>query len=172
MNVKKYPESDPNFLNKIRGACRNDYERGMVYILQHTGCHVANLVATDKNRRLIMNSRGDIRWRRVKNSKPLKAKVPTGDREIVEKWLSTYPGKRTTRAIRYKIETIGKRAGFPEISPMTFRSQRACDLLDEGMSPHQVKHLIGTSLATLEGHYAQLKADRRIDEEDLEDEHY
>jgi site-specific recombinase XerD len=167
MNVKKYPSSDPHFIEKVRGACRNDYERGMVFILEASGMHVSNLVGQHRGRRLeapILNDEGDLRWRRVKNERPMSARVPKGDRTTVKWWLDRYVHRRTERAIQYRLKEIGERAGFPDLSPNSFRVWRACRLLDEGMSPHKVKHLLGCSLEVLMENYAQLEDARRVEE--------
>jgi hypothetical protein len=166
MNVKKYPSTDPLFMEKIRGSCRDDFERGIVAILSASSMHVANLVAQFRGKKLkppILTSEGDLRWHRVKTDRPMTARVPPGDRDLVRWWLDRYPHKRSERAIQYRLKEIGKRAGFPDLSPNSFRVWRACKLLDEGISPHTVKHLIGCSLTTLMENYAQLEDARRVE---------
>lgn len=167
MNVKKYPSTDPLFMEKVRGSCRDDFERGIVAILAASSMHVANLVAQFRGRKLEparLTSEGDLRWKRVKTDRPMSARVPVGDRDLVEWWLERYPWKRSERSIQYRLKEIGARAGFPDLSPNSFRVWRACKLLDEGMSPHKVKHLIGCSLGTLMENYAQLEAARRVED--------
>lgn len=165
MNVKKYPSTDPQFMQKVRGACNNDYERGIVFILSASGMHVSNLVALYRGQRLqkaTITNEGDLRWRRVKNNKPMSARVPVGDRPVVEAWLSRYPYHRSERSIQYRLKDIGARAGFPDLSPMSFRVQRACDLLDLGMSRHEVKHLLGCSSEVIDHNYSILQDARRV----------
>lgn len=167
MNVKKYPPTDPHFAEKVRGACRNDFERGMVYILLASGMHVSNLVARHRGKPLdpvIMTYDGDLRWDRVKTYRPMKARVPHGDRDLVRWWLKKFPRRRSERSIQYHIKEIGRRSGFPDLSPTSFRVWRACKLLDEGVPPHEVRHLIGCSMNVLMDNYAQLKDDRRVEE--------
>jgi len=168
MNVKKYPEPDPDFYMKIRGVCRNDYERGMVYILQHTGMHVSNLVGLQD---LAIDDNGWLKWRRVKNKKPMRAMIPKGDIATCILWITAYGHhRRSTRAIQYKIKAIGERSGYPGLSPMSFRAQYAITMLDDGMQPHEVKHMLGCSLETLMNHYAQIQAARRVIRDDEDDE--
>ena len=163
MNVKKYPETDPQFYEKVRGACRNDYELGLVFILQHTGAHISCLVTTDSKKK--MRLKGDyLYWRRPKNDKPMRSRIPKGDREIIVSWLRTIPGNRTERALQFKIKTIGDRAGFPDLSPMSFRVQYGCKRLDDGKPPHEVCHLLGCNLSTLMNNYAQLNEAREVEE--------
>lgn len=166
MNVKKYPSTDPLFLEKIRGSCRDDFERGIVAILSSTGMHVANLVGQHRGRKLVppyLTGEGDLRWRRVKTNVPMSARIPVGDRDLVSWWLDRYVHKRSERAVQYRLKEIGERAGFPDLSPMSFRVHYACKLLDEGMSPHKVKHQLGCSLEVLMGNYAKLEAARRVE---------
>lgn len=145
---------------KIRGVARNDYERGMIFILQHTGMHVSNLVSLDRDD---LNDQGWISWRRVKNRKPMRSLIPKGDIMACQIWISSYGrNRRTTRAIQYKIAAIGERAGYPGLSPMSFRAQYAITMLDDGQPPHEVKHMLGCSLDTLMNHYAQIQAARRV----------
>lgn len=160
MNVKKYPDPDPDFYMKIRGVARNDYERGMIFILQHTGMHVSNLVSLKDGD---LDEQSFLSWRRVKNAKPMRARIPLGDHQISVLWIAKYGNnKRTTRAIQYKIAAIGERAGYPGLSPMSFRAQYAITMLDDGQPPHEVKHMLGCSLETLMNHYAQIQAARRV----------
>jgi len=155
----KYPEPDSKeFYMTMRSATLNSYELGIVTILELTGMHVSALVSlTDENLK-----GQNIRWRRPKTFENQTARVPKGDLPVVQGWILTYGnGRRTDRAIRYALQRIGERVGFPDVSPMTYRHQRAVVLLDDGMSPHEVAHILGCTLGTLEKHYAQVKADRR-----------
>lgn len=176
MNVKKFPNPDPNFYNKIRGAARTDYERGMVYILQHTGMHISNLVSLKEDNYENVGVRVSmITWRRVKNKKPMRAPIPKGDRDVCLRWIQKFGNnKRSTRAIQYKLKAIGDRAGIPGLSQMSFRAQFAVTMLDAGEPAHEVCHMLGCSKETLDNHYAQIKQARRVlelmREEDPDDE--
>lgn len=153
---KKFPEADPHFYEKVRGACKDDYERGMVLILQHTGMHLSCMMALTLSQ---LDDGGHLHWRRTKTHRPMRALIPEGDRDLVRKWIAS-PSK-TDRYVQYKIAEIGSRAGFPGLSPMTFRTMRGCTLLDEGWQAHEVCHILGCKLSTLQDHYAVLKDDRR-----------
>ena len=164
MNNKKYPDPDPDFYPKIRGVCRNDYERGMVYILQHTGMHISSLCDLQDGD---IDLKGFIHWRRPKNDKPMRSLIPKGDIPGCEKWILMWgENRRSHRAIQYKIATIGERAGYPGLAAMSFRTQYACTLLDEGTPPHKVVFMMGCSLETLMNHYTQLEQARKIIERD------
>lgn len=166
MNVKKYASTDPHFIEKVRGACQTDFERGMVYILQHTGMHVSNLVGSFRGRKLkapVLTNEGDIRWRRVKNNKPMSARIPEEDREVVGMWLIKYVHRRSERTIQYRLHDLGARVDIPDLSPNSFRVYYACKLLDDGKSPHKVKHLLGCSLEVLMENYAMLEAARDVE---------
>jgi len=159
MNVKKFPEPDPQFFEKVRGACKNDLERGMVIILQWTGMHLSSLLSLTPGQ---MDKRGNLHWRRTKNSRQMRAAIPKGDQDLVRSWIAQYgSNRRKARMTQYRFSWIGERAGFDDLSPMTFRVMRGCVLLDDGMPPHEVCHILGCSLHTLMDHYAVLKADRR-----------
>ncbi len=156
---KKFPEADPHFYEKVRGACKDDYERGMVFILQHTGMHLGNLVALTPDQ---LDRAGHIHWRRGKTGRPMRSLIPAGDQALIKSWIARWGHhSRTTRSIEYRIAEIGDRAGFPRLAPTTFRTQRGCTLLDEGWQPHEVCHILGCKLSTLMDHYAVLKDDRR-----------
>jgi integrase len=160
---KKYPESDPDFYMKVRGACQNDFERGLVIILQHTGMHISCLMSLEPSQ---LDAKGDIYWNRVRTDRQMRARVPKGDLSLVEKWIKTWgSSKRSKRWARYVLKRIGKDAGFPDLSPMSFRMQKSATLLDENMQPHEVCHRLGCSLNVLMDSYAQLKDDRRADQE-------
>lgn len=161
---KKFPEPDPDFYMKVRAASINDFQRGVVFILQATGMHLKCLVSLTIDQ---MDIKGDISWRRTKTERPMRARVPEGDRMTVRAWIEAYgSNKRTGRWVQYNLKEVGTRAGFPDLSPMTFRAQRAVRLLDEGEPYHEVAHLMGCSPHVLMANYAQLKEDRKIDESD------
>lgn len=164
MNVKKFPEPDPDFYLKCRAAAISDFQRGIVFILQATGMHLACLMSLKPNQ---MNSTGDISWHRTKTSRPMRARVPMADRMTVRAWIGKYgSNKRDDSSVQKTLKKVGARAGFPDLSPMTFRAQRAVRLLDEGTHYHEVAHLMGCSPHVLMANYAQLKEDRKIDESD------
>jgi hypothetical protein len=166
VNVKKFPEADPLFHQKVMGACQNDFERGLVIILRATGMHLSCLTSLTPKQ---MDMKGRISWHRPKTGRPMRATIPKGDRDLARDWIETFGGEGSTRSdrwVQYVIKDIGARAGFPDLSPMSFRVQRGCDLLDEGEPPHRVAHLLGCKLSTLEEHYAVLRADRKADGDD------
>lgn len=158
---KKFPEPDPEFYMKVRKAAMNDYQRGIVFILQSTGMHLQCLVSLTPAQ---MNLRGDILWRRTKTARPMRARIPKMDRREVRDWIRNYgSNNRTGRWVQYNLKEVGLRAGFPDLSPMTFRTQRAVRLLDDGEPYHEVAHLMGCSPSVLMANYAQLKDDRKVD---------
>lgn len=161
MNVKKFPEADPEFYDKVRAAAVSDFQRGIVFILQHTGMHLACLLALTPKQ---FDDKGDIRWRRTKTGRQMRAKVPSGDRSTVKAWIERYgSGKKSSSGVQWALKQVGARAGFPDLSPMSFRVQRAVMLLDAGEPYHEVAHVMGCSPGVLMSNYAQLKADRRVD---------
>lgn len=164
---KKFPEPDPEFYMKVRKAAMNDYQRGIVFILQATGMHLQCLVSLTPSQ---MNVRGDILWRRTKTARPMRARIPKMDRREVRDWIRNFgSNNRTGRWVQYNLKEVGLRAGFPDLSPMTFRTQRAVRLLDDGEPYHEVAHLMGCSPSVLMANYAQLKEDRKVDLADVKD---
>jgi site-specific recombinase XerD len=160
MNVKKFPEPDPVFYEKCRAAATSDFQRGIVFILQATGMHLACLLGLTPSQ---MDAKGDIHWKRTKNDRPMRARVPSADRMTVRAWIDRYgSNKKSESGVQWALKEVGARAGFPDLSPMTFRAQRAVVLLDEGMPPHEVAHIMGCSPEVLNANYAQLKSDRRV----------
>lgn len=161
---KKFPEPDPNFYKKVRAHATTDFQRGIVFILQATGMHLACLLSLKPNQ---MNTNGHISWARTKTGRPMRAKVPKADRMTVRAWIGRYgSNKRSASGVQKALRQVGARAGFPDVSPMTFRAQRAVRLLDEGEPYHEVAHLMGCSPGVLMANYAQLKEDRKVDRDD------
>jgi len=160
MNTKKFPEADPAFYEKVRAAAVSDFQRGIVFILQHSGMHLECLLGLEPSQ---MDDKGDIHWHRTKTDRPMRARIPPEDRMTVRAWIERYGrNRKSPSGVQWALKQVGARAGFPDLSPMSFRTQRAVVLLDEGMQPHEVCHIMGCSLDVLMANYAQLKVDRRV----------
>ena len=158
---KKYPESDPLFFTKVRGACETAFQSGLVVILQATGMHISCLMSLTPSQ---MDEQGNIYWKRTKTDRQMRARIPEMDRPTARAWIGRFGNNsKTRRWANMSLKKVGIRAGFPGLSPMTFRTMRAVTLLDDGEPPHEVKHVLGCSLEVLMDNYAQLKADRRAD---------
>ena len=105
-------------------------------------------------------------WIRPKTGKHLRAKMPVSEARLVNRCIATGSLPNSTSTLRRWVRTIGDRAGYAEqaVSPLTFRHSRAVWLLDEGMPVHRVASILGCSYSTLENHYAQLEAERLVED--------
>ena len=147
------------FYAKMLQQCRSDAERAVVMLLWRTGMHSSTLVSKDF--RVLL---GWVLWTRPKTNKQLRAKLESNEIKPILRCIAAGSLPATQGILRRWLARIGKRAGYAEqrVSPLTFRHSRAVWLLDQGVLPHRVSHLLGCSYTTLEKHYAQLEASRLV----------
>ncbi len=147
------------FYDKMLKACRSDQETAVIMLLWRTGMHSSTLV--NREFRVLL---GWVLWTRPKTNKQLRAKLECNEIKPILRCMRAGSLPHTQRALRWWVRSIGDRAGYAEqaVSPLTFRHSRAVWLLDEGIKPHRVAHLLGCSYVTLEKHYAQLEAERLV----------
>jgi integrase len=174
MGKIKYPVLDKDFILKMLGACLTDEQRAVIFILWLTGMHISSLMNLSKDSLKKMGDKYYLEWVRPKTKKTLRAEISKEYVPLVEKFLSM---KKKTRVHYWSIvKEIGKRAGYDDISPMTFRHTRCVRALmsiedgGEGYSLFEVPHLMGTTPDVVARNYSQIpkevleKKMREVDE--------
>lgn len=163
MGVTKYPVLDEDFLIKMVGSCSNDEERGLVLVLHLTGMHISSVCELDPSSLIKQGSRTYIRWVRPKTNKTLQAQVP---KEYVEPIRDFLAMRRKTRQHYHTVlKTIGARAGFQDVSPMTFRHNRCLrGLTQEGYTIYEVPQVMGCTLDVAVRNYSKLREDQLLKE--------
>lgn len=172
MGATKYPITDPDFRLKVYGACADADQRGLISILDVTGMHISCAVALTEKNIIKQGNTVYIRWQRAKTSKTLRFPVPKDRLDDILHFVKR-KRRKTVRAYFDEIKAIGKRAGYDDVSSMTFRHNRAIRALtEEGMDIYQVPHMLGCSLNVVARNYTvqQLDEQHRKRETDQENE--
>lgn len=132
--------------------------RKAFYIFRYTGCHVSVLTNPDRKLREETTENGtdiDIVWQRPKKKGGWAytriAKHPRIGFNVSEFAAEIYQRKRknTPKYFNRLMRTLGEEAGIPDVSPMSFRHSLCIELLDAGMQPHEVAHLLNVHPQTL-----------------------
>lgn len=137
--MPKEPLMEKDF-NKILKNCDNEFEKQTILILRYTGMHISVLCKLDKE--CIKGKY--IQWYRPKTGKLVRIPMHPKIKNIVKKFIES-------REYNYReyywalVKNIGKRSGFPELSPMTFRHTFGVSLLDQGYSMTQVQKMMGVT---------------------------
>lgn len=164
----KYPVHDKDFYIKMRGACLDQEERGLVEILELSGMHVSSICKLKKDDLIRQGSKFILQWIRPKTNLKMQAIVPKEYLEDIKYFLEKRRKKRIT--YYYMIKKIGERAGYDNISPMTFRHQRCIRALrDENFSVFEVPHLMGCSLNVVVRNYSKIKESELLERSEKND---
>jgi hypothetical protein len=151
--VTKYPILDPDFSMKMLGSCKDDYERGLIGILDISGMHVSSL----KNCKVL--SRGNrhfLTWTRPKTNKTLEVLIPPDKLVDIQGYLAHKPHSR--QHFCRIVHEIGLRAGFEGVSPMTFRHNRCIRSIEQhDRNPFIVAQDMGCSIDVVFRNYSKLK---------------
>ena len=117
----------------------------------------------------INNLKGsNVVWRRPKTNEEMSASLTVNERNLAEYiLLFEWDPPPSIRTIQRAVKDVGARAGYYNVSPMTYRHTRACALLDRGWPYNEVASYMGCTWGVLERHYARLKVSR-ITTEDLD----
>ncbi|MHA1286545.1 MAG: tyrosine-type recombinase/integrase [Candidatus Thorarchaeota archaeon] len=160
MGETKYPVLDPNFPLKIIGACRDSEERGLMKILLLTGMHISSVCSLGSGNMINQGSKVYLKWKRPKTNKTLQVLVPKDYLEDIQGFIKGYRRKSRQQYFNM-VRAIGGRAGYQDISPMTFRHTRCIRALeDEGYSIYELPHLLGCSLDVVVRNYTKLREDQ------------
>ena len=150
------------FYDQLQTVCRNDCEHGIVSLLWRTGMHASTLVEKAFQLNPLTDKTTEVRWRRTKNSKHLVAHLPQSEARVLRRCLAAGSLPDTQRALRWRLQRVGERAGYPGITPLTLRHSRAIYLLDSGRPINRVAALLGCSWQVLERHYAVIENQREV----------
>jgi hypothetical protein len=155
----KYPVLDPAFLAKMIAECRDDEERGMVFILHYSGMHGSCLTLLTKESLFREGEKTYLQWHRTKNKKTMRCLLPKERLSIVEVFLNSK--KKTIQCYNNWLKQMGKRAGFDGISTMTFRHNRCLRAAtEEGYSLLLIPQVMGCSMDVVARNYSKLKEDQ------------
>ena len=161
MGCTKYPVLDDSFTLKILGACRNDEERGLVTILDLTGMHVSSVCSLGPSSLIRQASKAYLRWIRPKTKKTLQALVPKEALQTIIEFLGMR--RKTRQHYHALVREIGRRAGFEDVSPMTFRHNRCLrGLTREGYTIFEIPQVMGCTLDVAVRNYSKLREDQLV----------
>jgi len=173
MGATKFPVLDKDFTIKMLGVCKDDEERGLITVLDLTGMHVSVVSGLDyiavsektKKKHHIFQApldssnllkQGDryiIRWKRPKTQKTLERYIPKDKVELITAFLNMK--KKSRRWYFTMVKSIGERAGYEGISPMTFRHNQCIKALESGSSIWEVPHIMGCTLNVAARNYSK-----------------
>ena len=156
--MKYAPPGDQEiFYDTMLRNVRTEAEGACITLLWRTGMHASTLC-----RGVYAFREQYCEWQRTKTSKPLRARLLLPEIRLIVRCRDAGLLPASTSTLRRWVRRIGDRAGYAAVSPLTFRHSRAVWLLDSGVLPHRVSHLLGCSYEVLEKHYAQLEAERLV----------
>jgi len=159
MGVTKYPVLDEDFLVKTVGSCNDDEERGLVLVLHLTGMHVSSVCDLQPSNLKKQGSKTYIQWKRPKTNKTLQAQVPRENVEAIKAFLGMR--RKSRQHYHTMVKQIGARAGYDDISPMTFRHNRCLRALTkEGYSIFEAPQVLGCTLDVVVRNYSKLREDQ------------
>jgi hypothetical protein len=163
MGTTKYPVLDDDFTVKMLGSCLDDEQRGIITILDLTGMHNIKRLP-DRARNLIkQGAKTYLRWVRPKTRKTLTALVPKEKIQTVQDFLKIR--RKSRQHYHVQVKLIGERAGYQDISPMTFRHNRCLrGLTKEGYSIFEIPQVMGCTLDVAVRNYSKLREDQLIKE--------
>jgi site-specific recombinase XerD len=158
MGRTKYPVLDEDFYLKMLGVCADDEDRGMIAILDLTGMHVSSLCELGPENLIKQGPNRYIRWVRPKTNRNLQALVPPDRIQVIETFLKKR--RKTRQYYHFLVKKIGERAGYEDISPMTFRHNRCLRALGREQMPlFAVPQVMGCSLDVVVRNYSKLHED-------------
>lgn len=165
MGVTKYPILDEDFLIKMLGSCRDDEERGLVLVLHITGAHTPSVCDLKPSNLKKQGSRTFIQWKRPKTKKTLQAQIPREHIKVIKAFLGM---RRKSRQHYFNVlGAIGDRAGYDDVSAMTFRHNRCLRALTkEGYSIFEAPQVLGCTLDVVVRNYSKLREDQLMREND------
>lgn len=157
-NRQKFAVKDKDFLLKMIGACETEEERGLVYLLSFTGMHISSAVTVTSKHLKKEGSRIYLRWNRPKTGKLLEAPISHEKVGVIKCFLDS--PKRSIRWYQKVLRRIGEKAGYDEVSPMTFRHTRCISLWGEGRSLPEVCQVLGVTPDVAVRNYSKLRDDQ------------
>lgn len=154
----KYAIVDPDFFPKVLAETKNEKERGMIVVLYCSGMHVSSLIELSKSNLKKVGNAYRLEWRRTKTGKAMSCNIPSKYHGPVAAFLESR--KPSRQYIHRIIKEMGAKAGYENISPMTFRHSRCVRAFlpkeqgGEGMPFFVVNQLLGCSMGVITRNYA------------------
>lgn len=163
MGRTKYPIMDSSFYPRMICACADDEERGLIAIFDLTGMHVSSLCSLSPENMIRQGSKTYLRWVRPKTNKTLQALVPKEHIRSIEKFLKMR--RKSRQFYHFLVKNIALRAGYEDVSPMTFRHNRCLrGLTKEGYTIFEIPQVMGCTLDVAVRNYSKLREDQLIRE--------
>ena len=162
MKGAKYGITDDAFLAKMIEQCSDDNERGMVYILYYTGMHGSILRNLTIDNLKHEGKSVYIRWTRTKTKKRMEAPIPKDKLPIIKSYLAGR--KYSIQWMNILLKDIGNRAGFDDVSTMTFRHTRTIRLIKDGVPLPVIAEVMGCSVAIIIRNYGKLTETQKREE--------
>lgn len=150
---------------------RNDKERGMIVILNYSGMHVSSLLTLNRSNLKRAGNSYRLEWRRTKTKRAMSCTIPTKYIEPVTVFLESR--KPSRQYIHRVIKEWGNRAGYDDISPMSFRHTRCVRAFlpkeqgGEGQPFFVVSQLMGCSMGVVVRNYAMM-TDHQLHSDDAD----
>ncbi|MBI0584658.1 MAG: tyrosine-type recombinase/integrase [Methanomassiliicoccus sp.] len=159
MGCTKYPILDDDFVTLMLGSCYDNEDRGLVTILSLTGMHISSLCALGPGNLIKQGSKAYLQWVRPKTNKTLQALIPKDYAKDICEFLALR--RKTRQHYHALVKKIGERAGYEDVSPMTFRHNRCLRALTkEGYSIFEVPQIMGCTLDVAVRNYSKLREDQ------------
>jgi|GEM_PF-4197286 len=165
----KFAIIDENLFPRMMAEGRNDRERGMIVILYFSGMHVSSLISLNASNLKKAGSSYRLEWRRMKTARAMSCTIPS---KYVEPVTAFLVAKKPSRQYIHRIvKVMGSRAGYEDISPMTFRHSRCVRAFlpkeqgGEGLPFFVVNQLMGCSMGVVMRNYAMM-TDQQIHHDD------
>lgn len=159
MGCTKYPILDDDFPVKMLGACYNDEERGLVTVLDLTGMPISSLCRLTPSCLVVQGSSAYLRWTRPRTGEAVQTRVPPDSYRPIKAFLSVR--RKSRQHYHAVLKAVGTRAGYPDVSPMTFRHNRCVrGLTTEGYSLSEITGVMGCTLQVAARNYSLLREGR------------
>lgn len=161
----KFAILDDNFFPRMMSEARNDKERGMVAILYYSGMHASSLLTLNRSNLKRIGSNHRLEWRRTKTARAMSCAIPSRYNEPVIAFLESR--KPSRQYIHRVVKELGQKAGYDDISPMTFRHTRCVrafmpkDQGGDGLPFFAVNQIMGCSMGVVVRNYA-IMADHQL----------
>jgi site-specific recombinase XerD len=168
MGQRKFPVLDEDFELKIVGACKNAIERGLIKLLLASGMHIRDCVDLKRKDIKTEGSRRYVRWARTKTARGLQAPIRREDLEDILAYLDRRR-KLSIRQHQLMIRDIGQKAGYEDVSPMTFRHTLCVKLIKGGWSIPEIAQRLGCTQDVVIQNYAILREDQLFERDTVEE---
>ena len=146
---------DEAFLPKMIEQCRDDKERGLVYILYYTGMHGSCLREISLESLVREGPKTYLNWKRTKTKKTMQVLIPKDKLDPVKAFLESK--KQSLQWYNVLLKRMASRAGYDRVSTMTFRHTRCIREIREGTPVFLVHHKMGCTLDVVARNYTKME---------------